>query len=140
MDAFRSFYGVPWQLTTKEATEKVWGALNENGVVVANIPGALDGTYSKFFQAELATYRTVFPEVRVYATVSPYEESRVQNLILVAFKNKNTIRTTMSDDNEINQQLTHEWVGNISATTPILTDDFAPTDFYTGSFINIHLF
>jgi len=140
MDAFRSFYGVPWQLTTREATQKVFDALNENGVVVANVPGALSGPYSKLVQAEIATYRAIFPEVRIYATVSPEEETRVQNIILVGFKNTDSIRETPSDDHEINHQLSNRWFGEIDIATKILTDDFAPTDFYTGSFINIHLF
>ena len=43
--------------------------LNENGVVVANIPASLTGEFSGFFHAELKTYQAVFPEVRVYATI-----------------------------------------------------------------------
>ncbi len=140
LDAFRSFYGVPFQLTTIEATKKIFSMLNTNGVVVANIPAALLGEYSKFFQAEFKTYQTVFPEVRAYAVSSPLKKNDVQNIILVAFKNKETIRTSPNDDPEINEQLTHRWFGMIDSTTPILTDDFAPTDFYTNTFVNLHSF
>ena len=140
LDAFRSFYGVPSQLTTIEATKNIFRILNTNGVVVANVPAALEGAYSKFFQAELKTYQSVFPEVRAYAVTSPNKGEIVQNIILVAFKNKETIRTSPSDDKEINEQLTHRWFGELDPTTPILTDDFAPTDYYTSTFVDLHSF
>ncbi len=140
LDAFRSFYGVPFQLATIEATKKLFAMLNDNGVIVANVPAALTGDYSKFFQAELKTYQAVFPEVRAYAVSSPYNLTGVQNIILVAFKNKETIRTSPSDDKEINEQLTHQWFGEIDPATPILSDDFAPTDYYASTFVNLHSF
>lgn len=140
LDAFRSFYGVPWQLTTIEATRKVFGMLNDNGVVVANVPASLSGEFSGFFQAELKTYQAVFPEVRVYGVLSPLDEQQVQNIIMVAFKSKETIRDFPNDDTDINIQLTHEWFGTSSPHTKILTDDFAPTDYYTSKFADLHIF
>ena len=140
LDAFRSFYSVPWQLTTIEATKKIYEMLNENGVVVANVPAAIRGRYGKFFQAEYKTYQQAFPEVRAYATFSPTDEERIQNMIIVAFKSKDNIRETPNDDPEINEQLTHRWVGAIGKDAPILTDNFAPTDYYTSKFANIHSF
>ncbi|MEK7604759.1 MAG: fused MFS/spermidine synthase [Patescibacteria group bacterium] len=140
LDAFQSFYGVPWQLTTLEATRKVFNMLNKDGVLVANVPAALTGLYSGFFQAEFKTYQSVFPEVHAYAVTSPQEEERVQNIIMVAFKNKETIRTTPNDDSEINEQLTHRWYGSIDPKTSILTDDFAPTDYFSSMFVNLHSF
>lgn len=140
LDAFRSFYGVPWQLTTLEATKNIFRMLNTNGVLIANVPSALSGEYSKFFQAEFKTYKEVFPEVHAYAVSSPKEDTVVQNIILVAFKNKETVRKTLNDDQEINEQLTHRWLGQINPKTHILTDDFAPTDYYTNKFVNLHSF
>lgn len=140
LDAFRSFYGVPWQLTTLEATRTMYSMLNTNGVVVANIPAALRGRFGKFFQAELATYRAVFPEVRAYAVYSPEKEEGVQNIIIIAFQSKENIRTTPNDDPQINEQLLHEWKGAPDHDAPILTDDFAPTDYFTNKFANLHSF
>lgn len=140
LDAFQSFYGVPWQLTTIEATKKIFEMLNANGVVVANVPAALKGEFSKFFQAELKTYRAIFPEVRAYAVSSIDREEVVQNVILVAFKNKETIRESANDDHEINEQLRHRWLGETDPKTGVLTDDFAPTDYYTNTFVNLHSF
>ncbi len=140
LDAFRSFYAVPWQLTTLEATKRIYDMLNDNGVVVANVPASLKGAYSKFFQSEYKTYTTIFPEVRVFAVFSPTNEEMMQNIILIAFKNKETIRETLSDDPDINKQLSHRWYGTIEPETPILTDDFSPSDFYTNSFSELHFF
>ena len=140
LDAFQSFYGAPWQLTTIEATKNIFRLLNDNGVVVVNVPAALEGDYSKFFQAEFKTYQAVFPEVRAYAVSSPNKTTMVQNIIVVAFKNKEGIRKSPNDDPEINEQLTHLWLGKISPTTPILTDDFAPIDYYANMYINLHSF
>jgi len=140
LDAFQSFYGVPWQLTTVEATKNIFKMLNDNGVLIANVPAALKGSYSGFFQAEFKTYQSVFPEVRAYAVTSPAKEETVQNIILVAFKNKETIRTTPNDNKEIDDQLSHRWYGSIDSKTPILTDDFAPTDYFSSTFVNLHSF
>lgn len=140
LDAFQSFYAVPWQITTLEATKKIFSMLNSNGVVVANIPAALTGDNSKFFQAEFKTYQAVFPEVRAYAVISPDRTTMVQNIILIAFKDKETIRRSPNDDKEIAEQLEHQWLGTIDPSTKILTDDFAPTDYYTNAFVNIHSF
>ncbi len=142
MDAFKSFFAVPWQLATLEATQKLYDMLNDNGIIVANVPASLTGEYSKFFQAELKTYQQVFPEVRAYAVFSPKEETMMQNIIFIAFKNKDTIRETFSDDPEMNKQLIHRWYeeGKIEKDTPILTDDFSPTDYYTNSFVEIQHF
>jgi spermidine synthase len=140
IDAFRSFYTVPWQLTTLEAARKLFNMMNENGVLVANVPASLTGEYSGFFQAELKTYRAVFPEVRVYASLSPTNEISPQNIIMVAFKTKETIRETLNDDLEINKQLSHRWYGEVERGVPTLTDDYAPTDYFTGKFANIHGF
>ena len=140
IDAFRSFYSVPWQLTTVEATRKIYSMLNANGVVVANVPAALRGRFGKFFQAELKTYRSVFPEVRAYAVLSPAKEEQVQNIIIVAFQSNDNIRATPNDDPQINEHLAHEWKGTPDPDVPILTDDFAPTDYFTNKFANLHSF
>jgi hypothetical protein len=111
--------------------------LEENGVNIINSLGALTGPYGKFFQAELKTYRSIFPEVRAYAVDYPNNPEKIQNVVLVAFKNGSHIRTTPNDDPAINERLTHEWKGGIESGTPILTDDFAPTDYYVNSFATI---
>lgn len=136
-DAFRSFYAVPFQLMTREAAEKIFAMLGENGVMVFNIPSALGGSMGKSFQATYKTFGTVFPELRVFAVTSPQDEKSVQNIVVVGFKSKNSIRKTLNDDPEINEQLQHIWEGEIDSNIPIMTDEFAPSDYYINKLINI---
>lgn len=136
IDAMLSFYSMPYQLTTLEAVNHLYNMLNNNGVVVVNIPGALSGKYSKFFQAEYLTYKKVFPAVRAYAVNSPEKETAIQNIVLIAFKSEK-IRETLNDDPAINAMLPNVWLGNVDKNTEVLTDDFAPVDYYNEKLVNI---
>ncbi len=137
VDAFRSFYSVPFQLSTIESAQKLYDILNPNGVVVFNIPSALGGTMGKSFQAEYKTLSQVFPHLKVYAVTDPNNETVVQNIIIVGFKSTNPPRTFPNDNSEINDQLTHEWTPHLEPGTPILTDDFAPVDYFINKLIDI---
>lgn len=137
VDAFKSFYSVPFQLSTKESAQKLYDILNPNGIVIFNIPSALSGPMGKSFQAQYKTLAQIFPQLKVYAVSSPDNETAVQNIIIIAFKSKDGIRTFPNDDREINDQLKNEWIPNIEPNTPILTDDFAPVDYFINKLINI---
>lgn len=137
VDAFRSFYAVPFQLSTSEAAQKLYITLADNGVMIFNIPSALGGPMGKSFQAVYKTYKQVFPELRVYAVNDPTNQTMVQNIIMVGFKSKDTIRTTLNDDPEINEQLANLWKERLEQNVPILTDDFAPVDYYINTLIDI---
>lgn len=136
IDAFRSFYAVPYQLTTMEAAQKIYEILNENGVAVFNMPSAISGKMGKFFQSEYATFKKVFPQIRIYAATSPDQPEIIQNLILLGFKSPKPIEDRESDDPEINEMLTHRFNGEIEPKAPILTDDFAPVDYYINYLID----
>jgi MFS family permease len=133
IDAFQSFYSVPFELTTLESYEKIFGALNDGGVVVANFPHTISG---KFFQSEWRTLKKVFPAVRVYAVDAPNDPDAVQNIVVIAFKT-GAVRATPNFDDEINKALTHEWVGEPNPNAPIFTDDYAPTEYLIKDFINM---
>lgn len=133
-DAFGSHYSIPYQLTTKEAVEKKYDILNDNGVVVLNIISALEGKRSSFLQAEYVTYKSIFPQVYLFPVTAPDDGSQVQNIILVALKSDKS--QTFSDTNiELNGFLTHLWEKPIETNFPILTDDFAPVDYYINKAI-----
>lgn len=137
VDAFRSFYAVPYQLTTIEAAQKIYEILNENGVAVFNMPTAISGKMGKFFQSEYATFKKVFPQIRIYAASSPNQQEIVQNLILLGFKSDKPIEDRESDDPKINEMLKYRFNGEIDQNAPILTDDFAPVDYYINSLIDV---
>jgi len=128
-DAFGSHYSIPYQLTTKEAVEKKYDILNDNGVVILNIISALEGEKSNFLQAEYLTYMSIFSQVYIFPVMETEDGNQVQNLILVALKS-DKIPTFTSKNDELNMHLGNLWKKPIETNFPILTDDFAPVDYY----------
>ncbi len=123
MDAFRSFTPPP-QLVTKEAMREIERVLKPRGVLVTNMIGALAGEKGEFPQTVLRTYKSVFPDVYVFA-VDTKKTDTVQNLLLVAAKNKLDL---VSADPEITEYLDHE-IALTPAAGPIFTDDWAPVEY-----------
>ena len=133
-DAFSSHYSIPYQLTTKEAIQKEYDILNDNGVIVLNTISAIEGEKGQFLRAEYATYKSIFPQVYLFPVGNSNNGSEVQNIILVALKSE--LRQSFSDANpELNNYLQHLWKEEISADKPILTDDHAPVDYYISQTI-----
>ncbi len=128
-DAFNSAASVPFQLTTKEAVRKEYEALNDNGVVIVNLFSAIEGEKGKFTRAEYATYKEVFPQVFLFASQDGKKSTEVQNVMLVALKSEK-IPEWKSPNSEINKLLSRVWTGPIDNDVPVLTDDFAPVEYY----------
>ena len=133
-DAFSSHYSLPYQLTTKEVTQKKYNLLNDNGVVILNIISAIEGEKGKFLRAEYATYRSIFPQVYLFPVRELNNGNEVQNIILVALKSKDNQNFNDADP-ELNEYLQHLWKKEIYDDVPILTDDFAPVDYYISKTI-----
>lgn len=127
-DAFQSLYSIPYQLTTQEAVAKMNAALNDDGVVIVNIISAINGSKGEFLRAEYATYKNIFPQVYLFP-VGQEKSETTQNLILVALKSTKRPAFT-SSDSELDGYLGHLWKKTVEADLPILTDDFAPVDYY----------
>ncbi|HTK38196.1 MAG TPA: fused MFS/spermidine synthase, partial [Pyrinomonadaceae bacterium] len=109
MDAFGSLFSVPPQLTTVEAVQNISRVLNDDGVVIANLGSAIKGPGSLFLQAEVATYKQVFPNVYLFKVNTDYTDERLQNVILVASKSSQPIQMSSGDDIEINYLLSHRY-------------------------------
>ncbi len=133
-DAFTSHYSVPYQLSTKEAVQKKFDILNENGLVILNIISSLEGKKSDFFQAEYATYKSIFPQVYVFPVTDAVDAEKLQNIILVALKSKE-VPSFQSIDTSLNEYLGHQWKKEIHMSLPVLTDDYAPVDYYMSKTI-----
>jgi spermidine synthase len=135
MDAYKSMITVPFQLTTKEAIQNIYDILDENGVVLANLISTLSHKNNAFLRAELATYRSVFPQVYLFAVQYPNptekEKEHFQNFMLVGLKT-DVKPSLISDNKELNAFLSHLVKINIEEDLPILTDDFAPVEYYTS--------
>ncbi len=129
VDAFTSHLSIPYQLTTKEAVQKISDSLNDNGVVIVNLISALQGDKSKFLRAELATYKSVFPQVYLYRVYNT-DAYQVQNVMLMAVKSPVAAKL-QSGNAELYSYLQTIYREPISNDLPVLTDDYAPVDYYT---------
>lgn len=124
LDAFTSLFSIPFQLTTVEAVIEIKRALKPDGIVLVNLGTSIKGKGSLFLNAQVATYKKVFPYVKIFQTDPAKPPEKVQNVVLVACSKplKRTVRDSSYDlllDNEIVEP-------RISAE--VLTDDFAPVE------------
>lgn len=133
MDAFSSSYSVPFQLTTVEATRDIYEMLNVDGVVMVNLISAVEGDKGKFFRAEYATYKKIFPQVYVFLVNNVNDPFQVQNIMIVGQKNQ-TVASFAGDDG-FRELFGHLYMKEIIVEEPILTDDFSPVDQYMMSAI-----
>ncbi len=131
IDAFSALFSIPFHLTTQEAVREAARVLDDDGIVIFNIGGTFNGSKSRFFRAELETYRSVFPYVRVFKVRPDRDDEKVQNIIIVARK-KDSFVGTESDDPEIARLLGHLRAVESSPKTPILTDDLAPVEHFNA--------
>lgn len=133
-DAFSSHYSLPYQLTTKEAVQKKYDILRNNGVVILNIISAIEGEKANFLKAEYATYKNIFSQVYLFPVGDVNDWKRVQNIILVALKSDKK-QNFKSSNIQLNEYLGHLRKKKIEEDIPILTDDFAPVDYYINQAI-----
>ena len=129
IDAFKAVQSVPYQLTTAEAVKKMYEMLTDNGVLLLNVISSIEGDKGKFFRAEYWTVKSIFANVYVITVADANDGNTVQNLLLVALKNKKE-PMFKSEIPEFNGYLSHLWKKEILHNIPILTDDFAPVDNY----------
>lgn len=128
IDAFNSLF-VPYQLATKEAVQKMYDALNPDGAVLVNIVSSFQGPQSDFFRAELATYKSVFPQVYIFDVKKPKDPNEVTSISLIALKSKNIPRFT-AVNYQTDTMLKTLYETPIPLDLPVLTDDLAPVDIY----------
>lgn len=138
LDAFTSIYSIPYQLTTREAVQKYSDLLNPDGAIMVNLIGAFDGDKARFLQAEYRTFASVFPQVYLFQEDKPKtaqagQAEKLQGIILLALKsdNKPDFRTEL----KYGELLNNLWQEPVKTNLPILTDDYAPVDYYLEKII-----
>lgn len=137
MDAFGSLFSVPYQLTTIEAVRNFHRVLKDDGVVIFNLGSSIAGESSRFLQAELRTYKAVFPQVYLFKVNEDYSDERLQNLMIVA--SRSTERDDLeSGDEQIAKLLGHVYERGPALEMPILTDDLAPVEYYNSFAHNLY--
>jgi len=129
MDAYKSVITIPYQLTTREALQKISDMLNEGGVFLANIITTLDPSSNHLLRAEYATCKSVFPQVFLFAVGDPGDPHLLQNIMLVAVKSTRPA-SLECDDPEVEAMLRKKVSLSIGDDLPVLTDEYAPVDYY----------
>lgn len=127
VDSFRT-YVAPFQLTTLETAQKINNSLTDKGIVLVNMIQSINGVTGRFFRAEYATYKKVFPQIYIF-TVADDSPDVVGNIIMVASKNPERI-TLKSQDEVVQSYIVHHWDGEVANDMPEITDDFAPVADY----------
>lgn len=128
-DAYKSLLAIPFQLTSLEATTKKYEMLNDGGIVIENIIASLEGPASRFMKAEYKTYKEVFPQVFLFACHDPDDKELLQSISLIALKSE--VRPDfISQDPLLNTYLNHRVLPVIPENTIILTDDYAPVEYF----------
>jgi len=135
IDVFKSNYSLPFHLTTKEAVQKNYNILNNDGVLILNLVSAIEGEKGKFLRAQYKTFKSVFPQVYLFPVRYPNDGKKPQNIILVALKS-NIIPSFKSNNDELHKYLNHQWKQSVNEDMPILTDDFGPVEYYVSAIFN----
>lgn len=128
-DSFSSHYAIPFQLATQEAVRRMDAHLAKDGVVIVNLISSIEGVQSQFLRAEVATFQSVFPSVRIFAVTDHANPTLVQNMILVA---SNSPLDNLAETADVPEGWQRHEVELEPLDAPILTDDFAPTDYYAA--------
>ena len=151
MDAFTSLFSVPYHLTTLEAIQQIHRVLTPDGVIILNLGSAIQGPASHFLQAEVATYKQVFPHVYLFKVNPARPDEQLQNLIIVALKGsppfKGGVDAASADgvvanhDDQIRRLLANiyptDFPLTLTLTLPILTDDLAPVEYYNSKALQL---
>ena len=122
IDAFKGL-SAPFELTTYEALTEAKNLLNDNGMVITNIISGLEGNEADFIKYEYATYKAVFPEVKIYQVRDENKEDE-QNLILIGFKNE--INNTDETKKEQYERFLNREIADFSSDRRIVTDHYSP--------------
>lgn len=128
-DIFNAHYAVPFHVVTREAAQRVFDALSDDGVVIVNIITAISGKKGRFLRAVRATYADVFPTVALFPLGSPNDAEGMQNVMLVAKKN-GPLPDALPADPELALFVSRKLAAPLANDVPVLTDEFAPVERY----------
>jgi spermidine synthase/MFS family permease len=143
-DAYRSLISAPAQFSTLEFFRLAKSKLRENGVLIANFYGSLAPDCRAMVYAAFKTMRSAFPQVYVIATVDPASEE-LQNFIFIGHNASNPDQRT-----DLRRAAAVEFAypmlkgvaalelrttDALLAAHPVLTDDYAPVEYYAANAI-----
>jgi spermidine synthase len=143
-DAYRSFISAPPQFATLEFFRLARSRLAENGVLIANFYGSLAPDTRAAIYSVLRTMRAAFPQVYVIATANPGSDE-LQNFIFIGHNvSSPEKRTDLRRAAAV--EFAYPMLKRIAAlelrptqtlldSHPVLTDDFAPVEYYAANTI-----
>lgn len=128
LDVFSSNAIIPFHLTTDEFFTSLSKVMSEDGTLLFNVVSAVDGGNSRLFQSIMTTLKNSFPNLYVFPIEKLTEGLPVQNIIIVAEKQKHRQEVELTGNQKMDKLLrSHNPDG--FGTGFILTDDFAPVQY-----------
>lgn len=131
-DAFQGMRNIPAHLVTREFFTLVKERLAEEGVFMANLISPVTGPRADVFRSILATIKTQFAHVDVYA-VNPQSLDRPGNVIVVA-ANRELSAGAASDDPLVRHLASTRVAAEAyePLDAPVLTDDKNPIEHFVA--------
>jgi spermidine synthase len=126
-DVFGSSYNIPFHMTTAECMSNVRDLLSPDGVFVVNIISSID---HNLFSGIYSGIAASFPAVMIFPATYPNDESRRQNIMIVALASSSSPEAE-PESAYMARLLAHKWTRPFSPKIAAFTDAFAPVEKYT---------
>jgi len=78
--------------------------------------------------------KSIFSQVYLFPVDDLIDGNKVQNIILIALKSDQSPSFNSTNTN-FQEYLQHLWKNKVDTDVPILTDDFAPVNYYINKLI-----
>jgi spermidine synthase len=129
-DAYNGIRAIPVHLTSTEFFQLVHDRLTDDGAFIMNVISAVQGPRAELLNGILASVRSAFPHVEVFAVGGRRDEP--QNVILLATKSewKSRVVDRFYAPGSLQQRLisTHVPSNQLARSGIAFTDDFNPVD------------
>jgi spermidine synthase len=129
-DAYNGIRAIPVHLTSSEFFQLVHDRLTDDGAFIMNVISAVQGPRAELLSGLLASVRSAFPHVEIFAVGGRRDEP--QNVILLATKTewKSRIVDRFYTPGSLQQRLisTHVPAHQVPAASLAFTDDLNPVD------------
>lgn len=135
LDAYKG-YSIPFHLMTEEFYLLIDEKLSDDGIVVSNFVGSLEGDNSNLFHSTHKTMKEVFPKVYVFPANVNNLEYR-QNITLLGLKGESISKFEKILKNDLDCNVpelecekffNNHYTASVDNNAPILTDRFSPVN------------
>lgn len=137
LDTFHSYCSVPFHMGTQESAKNMHDLLDDNGVVLMNIIGAIEGDNGQLVRSIYHAFAAEFAQVSLHPVKSD-NGNEVQNILLMAFRTERTLSPEELSRLAPDLRLAYEqkWEKTIPTDVPALVDNYAPVERYTLGLMN----